>query len=194
MPNRELRENIKNSEKVAALSNSAFRTFIMLLSCADDYGRYLASPRLVKSSCYPYDTRTIRSVEKDLAELHEKEMADVYEYDGKAYLQIRQWKQRVRANASKYPDVNGLKTPPTNDGHVTGSRVRGTRSEERITRGEGKPAMFLSELEKKKEAIKAYLKKLRAGHPEPNEARLTEIKKQKEKLAAVEKQIREYGE
>jgi len=135
MPNRELREAIRTSEKAAVLSDSAFRLFVLLLSAADDFGRFHADARLVRAACYPFDTHTLAAVDTALSELSDKEMVVTYAVAGRDYLEILQWKQRRRANASKYPDPRdlGLMTDEclTDDGQSQDIRARGARSEER---------------------------------------------------------------
>jgi len=133
VPNREIREAIRHSEKVSQLSDGAYRLFTLLLTCADDYGRYPADPRLVKAACYPYDCHTLANVDKCLTELSDKGIIRLYSVEEKQYLVIQQWKQRIRANKSKYPEPNDLEKCPTNDGQVTDTRARGTNNEERIT-------------------------------------------------------------
>jgi len=126
MPNRQLHENIRHSEKVEGLSDAAFRLLILLISCADDWGRYHADPRLVKSACYQYDSHTPADVGHALDELQTKDMLSRYEDGDHIYLQIHQWHQRSRANKSKFPDPKGLQrhvipapdTSPSNDGHA----------------------------------------------------------------------------
>ena len=104
MPNRQIREAIRQSEKVALLSDALFRLFVNLLTCADDFGRYQADPRIVRSTCYPFDTHSVADVSQTLTDLDATELIDLYKHDDKTYLQISQWRQRVRANNSKFPD------------------------------------------------------------------------------------------
>jgi hypothetical protein len=114
--------------------------FTLLLTCADDFGRFHATPQLVKSQCYPFDTHTLANVSKCLTELSEKECIVIYEANGKKYLYISQWKGRERAKHSKYPDPNDLEStvcqPQVDDSQVTDTFRRITNNEERITNNE----------------------------------------------------------
>jgi len=122
MPNREIRERLRFSKKVARLSDSEFRLFVLLMTCADDFGRYDADPMLIKSMCYPYDRHSPAKVGKCLAGLAEKEMIQLYEVDGKSYLFILQWKTRIRATKSKFPEPPEYTSCQTHDGQVSDTR------------------------------------------------------------------------
>ena len=123
MPNRQIREAIRQSEKVALLSDAQFRLFVNLLTCADDFGRYHADSRIVRATCYPFDTHPVADVKTTLSDLDAAGVIDLYESNGKPYLQINQWRQRVRANASKFPDPC-----QTADSHVTDTSRSGASS------------------------------------------------------------------
>ena len=140
MPNRELREAIRHSETVAKLTDKEFRLFTLLISCVDDFGRFYADPRLVKSACFPYDTESLANITKTLTGLHESTVIDLYVYEGKEYLQMHQWKQRKRAVHSKFPDINGLGPlpygdgpPQADDGQASGVRVRITNNDGEVS-------------------------------------------------------------
>lgn len=144
MPNRILKEGIRTSEKVATLSDAEFRLFILLLSAVDDFGRFPADARLVRSACYPYGKQNLAHIRKRLEKLSQNGVGLIYIYlaDGKLWLEILQWEQRQRANP-KFPNMSPKDREIAHkivyDGQlpVNGGAVRGARSEERGTRSEG---------------------------------------------------------
>ena len=109
MPNRILREGIKTSERVNSQPPLTRWLFIALISTADDFGRWYADPRLVSGTCLPLDCLKPATVEKMLKALDAAGVIYLYEQCGRAYLQIQQWKQRKRANESKFPEPQGFR-------------------------------------------------------------------------------------
>ena len=107
MPTRLIREGILSSDRVNALDDPGELFYRRLLNVVDDYGRFVAKPALLRSSCYPL--RTERLTDGDIQQ-HLKACAAVglvrlYEgSDGKHYLQVRDFRQQVRAKYSRFPD------------------------------------------------------------------------------------------
>lgn len=124
MPNRVLRDGIRTSERINALPHRTRWLYIMLLTVADDFGRWYADPRLVSGTCLPFDGQAPDKVQDMLDALHKADAIAIYGDNGRKYLQIQQWKQRTRADCSKYPEPQGLVDIgghmsvkcPTNDG------------------------------------------------------------------------------
>lgn len=120
MPSRFLREAYITSERVEAASPECRDLFVRLLLVADDYGRFHADPRIVASKCFPLsasepDSRTSAgNCARMLAECEQAKLITLYEVDGKRYLQINQWSERVRSKP-KFPD------PPENAGQLPDS-------------------------------------------------------------------------
>ena len=153
MPNRELREGMLSSEPVAGLTAEEERLWTRLLLCCDDFGRFDGRPLIVKSRAFPLADLmpgvTVKAVDDWLQALHQKRLVFLYEVQGKPFLAVYRWKQRIRANASKFPpppdnweqhagarpadDGQLLDERLTDDGHprTSASEERGTRSEER---------------------------------------------------------------
>jgi hypothetical protein len=107
MPNRIVRDGILYSEPISRLSPEAELLFRKLISVADDFGRYYASPpSLIISGCYPLQVETIRSedIEKWLKELTKEKIIHVYRTEGKSTLEIIKFRQRQRSNTSKFPE------------------------------------------------------------------------------------------
>jgi len=125
MPNRQIREGMRRSEKIANLDDNAFRLFTLLITTVDDYGRYHANLMLIKSQCYPYDTKTVDQVKVALASLAASNLVTEYHAEGKMYLYLNQWTTRVRAKRSKYPDPVGQE----HDRHMTDTTARITNND-----------------------------------------------------------------
>ena len=134
MPNRELREGIRSSEKIAKLTDSEFRLFVLLMAAVDDFGRFSANPRLVRSTCYPFGGRSAAKCHKTIQLLASKQMLSIYIVKDKEYLQIHQWRGRRRANKSKCPEPPMSVKCQADAGQPPGNRVRGSRIEDRGVR------------------------------------------------------------
>lgn len=104
MPTRMIRDGILTSERINALSERAELFYRRLMSVVDDYGRFSANPTLLRSSCYPLKIDSVKedSIKKHLAEAADAGLIVLYTVDGKAYLEIQDFGQRVQAK-SKYP-------------------------------------------------------------------------------------------
>lgn len=119
MPNRIVREGILTSEPVDSLSSWAAEVFYRrLMSVVDDYGRYFASASLLRAACYPLrlDKVSNADVEKWLAECAGAALVSTYEVGGKKYLQLLNFKQRIRQDESCYPPPKEQCQP--RDSHV----------------------------------------------------------------------------
>ncbi len=106
MPNRILREGILESEPVCSLSWAAEVLYRRLISVVDDYGRFSASPKLIRAKCYPIQIDKVSDpdIGKWLTQVVEAGLVRVYPAsDGKRYLQVEKFGQQVRSK-SKYPD------------------------------------------------------------------------------------------
>lgn len=106
VPNRILRDGILTSERVARLGWPAEVFYRRLMSVVDDFGRYYASPMLLRAACYPLhlDKVSDSDIGKWLAVCAEAGLVRVYPAkDGKRYLQMLDFRQQVRATASKFP-------------------------------------------------------------------------------------------
>jgi hypothetical protein len=108
MPNRILREGILTSERVAKLGWAEEVFYRRLMSVVDDFGRYYATPMLLRAACYPLmlDKVSDADVGKWLAKCAEAALVSVYPaQDGKRYLQMVDFRQQVRAKDSKFPQM-----------------------------------------------------------------------------------------
>jgi len=105
-----------DSEAVNELSVGAERFFVRLIMKADDFGRYHADARLLRSFLYPLISEKVKDsdIVKFLAECEMQCLIDLYEIDGKKYLEIKEFGQRLRSMKSKFP-APIIK----NDGHLS---------------------------------------------------------------------------
>lgn len=116
MPNRILKDSICTSDSIDTLSPEAEIFFYRLIVQCDDYGRFDARPSVLRARCFPLrlDRITDQDVSDWLNELIATKTVEVYEVNGKPFLQFTSWSehQQVRAARSKYPppmkrDSNG---------------------------------------------------------------------------------------
>jgi len=106
MPNRILRDGILSSEGVNALSWAEEVFYRRLMSVVDDFGRYYASPKLLRAACYPLhiDKVSDADIGKWLTACVSAGLVRVYTGpDGKSYLELLNFRQQVRAKESKFP-------------------------------------------------------------------------------------------
>jgi hypothetical protein len=115
MPSRIIREGWLESEGINALSADAERFFLRLCLRADDFGRYHANPTLLRSNLFPLkDDVRITDIPRWLAACERARLIRCYSADAKAYIEIRKFDQRTRAQVSKFP------APPPDDGLLPG--------------------------------------------------------------------------
>jgi hypothetical protein len=128
MPNRIVREGLVESEAVNTLSCEGERFFSRLLLKADDYGRYHAHPQLLKAHLFPLKPEiTVGDISRWVAECQKADIVWAYEADGKRYLCIPKFRQRLRLkNPSKFPAPPRQTHPchvpnarPADDGHAS---------------------------------------------------------------------------
>lgn len=124
MPTRILRD-WTDSFAVDELDAHAERFFVRLIMKADDYGRFHADPRMLRSMCFPLrsDVRDT-DITRWLAACEKAGLLRCYDDDrGRALLEIQNFGQRQRTE-SKFPSPGDCPTndrkPPTNDGLVGG--------------------------------------------------------------------------
>lgn len=106
MPNRIIREGILSSEPVCSLGWPAEVFYRRLMSVVDDYGRFHASPKLLRAACYPLqiDKVSDADVGKWMDECAKAGLVSVYRaMDRKSYLLIEKFGQQVRSK-SRFPE------------------------------------------------------------------------------------------
>lgn len=121
MPNRILREGILTSRRIAMLSWPAEVFYRRLMSVVDDFGRYHATPMLLRAACYPLqlDKVSDQDIGKWLGETRKAGLVRVFESGGMEYAELLDFRQQVRAKGSKFPQ------PPPDDSGMRGECVAG---------------------------------------------------------------------
>ncbi len=108
MPTRYIKESARTSKNLDTVSDFAERLFWRLITTADDFGRFLACPVIVKSTCFPLrESMKAFKVEQALAELQKEKLIGLYLSGDRQYGWFVNWEKhqgKPRATASKYPD------------------------------------------------------------------------------------------
>jgi hypothetical protein len=112
MPNRTLRDTVKKSHKLNAVSDGAQALWFRLLTCVDDYGRFDADPTLIASACYPLRLHAnVSKISAQLKELSDIELVVLYTVKSDKYLFFTNWDAgNIRAKKSKYPEPANICT------------------------------------------------------------------------------------
>jgi hypothetical protein len=97
-----------DSLRFDGISVEAERLFVRLIMKADDYGRFHADPRLIKASCFPLcDDLRLAAISDWLDELHSRGLILRYEAQGRAYLAVTNYGQRLKCSRAKFPPMEG---------------------------------------------------------------------------------------
>lgn len=125
MPDRVVRAGILTSESVNQLSWAAEVFYRRLINVVDDYGRYDGRAAILRAVLYPLkiDRVSDRDVETWMREVAETGLLKVYTVDGKRFLEIAKFDQRLRALKSKWPP------PPSSAGECQHAHANATESE-----------------------------------------------------------------
>jgi hypothetical protein len=147
MPNRLLREGVCTSELINMLSCDEEVMFYRLLVVCDDYGYADARPAILKAQCFPLkESVKPADIERWLQALAGKALIARYMKDGKPYLAVNKWEQRVRSRP-KYPAPTDDGCQPI-DGHLsdTGQTTVGLGKGKGKGKGEGATSRTSREL------------------------------------------------
>ena len=101
-----LKETIRTSKSVNALSDFQFRVWAYLITYVDDFGRGSADPELLKGLVFPRRKGVTEKQIKDaLTVLANTGMITLYQVDGESYLYFPKWEQhqRIRNKTPKFP-------------------------------------------------------------------------------------------
>lgn len=102
MANRILRD-WTTSERIDNLSFEAEVFFTRLIMKADDHGCFHANPKLLKAAIFPLKEVSTGMISIYLKELIQNEIVTIYKVEGREYLQIINFGQRLRTMSSKFP-------------------------------------------------------------------------------------------
>ena len=139
MPNRVLKESICTSDNIDQLTAFQETFFYRLIVNCDDFGRFDARPKVLASRLFPLKEVRVSQIEDALRALTSAELVDLYEVDGKPFLQMKTWDkhQQKRAKNSKYPSIDeGVLSNDSNCNQAQSNvpENRETRIEKRETR------------------------------------------------------------
>lgn len=112
MPNRIIKESIRTSKSINALTDFQFRLWTYLITYVDDYGRGSADPELLKGFVFPRRKGVTESnIKAGLTDLACAGLVNLYEVDGEPYLCFPTWAehQRIQNKKSKFPEPPEIK-------------------------------------------------------------------------------------
>lgn len=120
MPYRILRDCC-DSEKVNSLTVHAERHFYRLIMKVDDWGRIYANAKFLRPLLYPWLLEQVREADMQRwnAECGTAGLVRLYEYGGREYLEILDFRQELRTVKGKYPDETGKIPHKNKDGTIT---------------------------------------------------------------------------
>lgn len=120
MPNRVIKESIRTSKKVNALSDFEFRLWLYLITYADDFGRGSADPELLKGLVFPRRKGiTEKQIQTALDGLANTGMVILYEVDDEPFFYFPNWgkHQRVQTKKSRFPGPELAASPSSTVNH-----------------------------------------------------------------------------
>ena len=142
MPNRILKESIRESDSIDALNWFQEVLFYRLIVSCDDYGRFDGRTSVIKNRLFPLkEDLTLKNVADAIQKLVSVGLVVLYEHDGKPFLYLPSWTahQNVRAKRSKYPE------PVTICDNVNTSAIRCNHDEENGNPMQGNVPVIQSE-------------------------------------------------
>jgi hypothetical protein len=136
MPNRVVRSEILDSDKVNKLSWAAEVFYRRLMSIVDDYGLGDGRIPVIRSKLYPLrlDRVSESDIIKWIAECESSGLVSLYQVNGNPYLEIVNFGQTVRQKKAKYP------FPPREQMQADASRCEQMRLETKRNETETNPA------------------------------------------------------
>lgn len=119
MPNRIIKESIRTSRKLNALSDFQFRLWAYLVTYVDDYGRGSADPQLLKGFVFPRREVSLEEISAAMERLEQAGCILRYQAQDEWFFCFPHWSdhQRVQTKRSKFPpppqeDTVGHGGPP----------------------------------------------------------------------------------
>lgn len=107
MPNRIIKDTIRTSKSVNALTDFQFRVWLYLITYVDDYGCGSADAELLKGFVFPRRKGITESqIQKAIDDLASMGIIHLYYVDGESYLCFPNWDkhQRIQAKKRKFPE------------------------------------------------------------------------------------------
>lgn len=114
MPDRLIREGILNSEPVNSLSWPAEVFYRRLMSVVDDFGRFDGRVVVLRGSLYnlKLDRVSVPDVAKWIRECETAGLVRMYAVEGKQYVEIPKFHQRLKTMRSRWPPPGDNPTSP----------------------------------------------------------------------------------
>lgn len=110
MPTRFIKESCRSSRNLDRLSDFEERLFWRLLTTADDYGRFMADPELVRAACFPYRSISLEKVTDALNGLQSHHLITLYTVGDRQYgefVTFQKHQGRPRSK-SRYPEKRNM--------------------------------------------------------------------------------------
>lgn len=105
---RTIKPELLEDERVAALSDMAFRAFLSSIVMADDHGNLRAEPRFFRGTVYwAHDSITADDVAEALREVAASGLHTPYVVNGQRYVAISGWSKHQRVDNAGKPRVPG---------------------------------------------------------------------------------------
>ena len=121
---RTLKPECWQDQKLGRVSRDARLLWTVLITLADDEGRFLSLPSVVLGHGYPYDSDAPKKLAGWMGELTDERLVEVYEADGIQYGWLPKWELHQKVNKAK---ASTLAAPPSRNGN--GSRPDDPRRE-----------------------------------------------------------------
>ena len=97
MPNRIIKDTIRTSKSVNALTDFQFRVWLYLITYVDDYGCGSADAELLKGFVFPRRKGITESqIQKAIDDLASIGIIHLYQVDGESYLCFPNWDKHQR--------------------------------------------------------------------------------------------------
>jgi hypothetical protein len=130
MPNRMIRSGFLDSDKINSIDPDEQMFFVRLMLVADDFGCFDARLEMLRSQCYPLTDICLSDVRRMLDACCRVGLVEKYEDEGKKYLFIPNFGQRLRKRVRRFPEPhennkvtdyekNIEKTCQSNDGQLS---------------------------------------------------------------------------
>ena len=106
MGNRILKESICHNQRLASVGLFAENLFYRLIVNCDDYGNFLADPRVIKGRLFPLrENLTLNEVEDGLLDLSKAGLVCFYSTEDQDYLHLSGWDEHQKLNyrTAMYP-------------------------------------------------------------------------------------------